>query len=196
MLHLVSDNTTNIVPFPSGRTRRPTIEMVAVLSPPQSLVDSLLTERGLVPDDAHAVTEKEIGGQAHMLHAAHGRDEVINRLRVLADTHVAQAVDLCQEYREADDSLKAVELEAAHAGRPEPHLQMKLVDAREALSVRAIAARNAANAAFGASTAFSHYVLDGLAGLPISKADTRQLSLFAVARSGVRGDGDQRRWRK
>ena len=46
---------------------------------------------------------------------------------------------------------------------------------------RAIAARAAADAAFGAVTAFSTYVLDGLAGLPVTKADPRQLSLFAAA---------------
>ncbi len=40
MLQLVSDHTTNVVPFPVAKTERPSIAMVAVLSAPQSLVDS------------------------------------------------------------------------------------------------------------------------------------------------------------
>jgi hypothetical protein len=37
MLQLVSDHTTNVVPFSVAKTERPSI---AVLSAPQSLVDS------------------------------------------------------------------------------------------------------------------------------------------------------------
>jgi hypothetical protein len=103
------------------------------------------------------------------------------RLRVLVDAHVAHAVDLCRDYRDAGDRLMAVEYEAAHAARLEPQLQMKLAAARELLRGRAISARAAADAAFGAVTAFSTYVLEGSAGLPASKVDPRQLSLFAAA---------------
>ena len=181
MLQLVSDDTTNVVPFPGGRVERPTIAMVAVLSPPQSFVDTLMAERGLVPHDAHGGIAREIAFQARTLQAGHGRDEAIIRLRVLVDAHVAHAVVLCREYRDAGDSLIAVEYEAAHAIRLNPNVQMKLSSARELLGGRTIAARAAADAAFGAVTAFSTYVLDGLAGLPVTKADPRQLSLFAAA---------------
>ena len=181
MLQLVSDNTTNVVPFPGGKAERPTIAMVAVLSPPRSLVDTLMAERGLVPHDAHAGTAREIAFQARTLQAGHGRDEAVIRLRVLVDAHVAHAVDLCRDYRDAGDRLMAVEYEAAHAARLEPQLQMKLAAARELLRGRAISARAAADAAFGAVTAFSTYVLEGSAGLPASKVDPRQLSLFAAA---------------
>jgi hypothetical protein len=96
------------------------------------------------------------------------------------DSHVAHAVDLCRAYRDAGDRLMAIEVEAAHAIRLDSTLQMKLAAARELLRGRAIAARAAADAAFGAVTAFSTYVLDGLTRLPASKADSRQLSLFAA----------------
>ena len=181
MLKLVSDKTTNVVPFPNGRAERPTIAMVAVFSPPQSLVDSLMAERGLVAQDARAETAREIAFQARTLQAGHGRDEAVIRLRVLVDAHVAHAVELCREYRDAGDRLVAAEYEAAHAAGLEPHLRVRLAAARELLRGRAIAARAAADAAFGAVTAFSSYVLDGLAALPASKVDPRQLSLFAAA---------------
>ena len=59
--------------------------------------------------------------------------------------------------------------------------QAKLAVARDQLRSSIITARSAADAAFGAVTAFSTYVLDGLAGLPASKVDPGQLSLFAAA---------------
>jgi hypothetical protein len=182
MLELVTDNATNVVPFPEGRTERVTIEMVAVLSPPQSLVDSLMAERGLVPHDAQTGTAREIAFQARTLQAGHGRDEAIIRLRVLVDAHVAHAVDLCRDFRDVCDRLVHLEYEAAHAARLVPNQQMRLAAARELFRGRAIAARAAADAAIGAATAFSTYVLNGLAGLPEGKADPRRLSLFAAAR--------------
>jgi hypothetical protein len=182
MLELVTDNTTNVVPFPEGRAERVTIEMVTVLSPPQSLVDSLMAERGLVPHDAQTGTAREIAFQARTLQAGHGREETIIRLRVLVDAHVAHAVDLCRDFRDVCDRLVHLEYEAAHAVRLEPDQQMRLAAARELFRGRAVAARAAADAAIGAATAFLTYVLDGLAGLPAGKADPRQLSLFAAAR--------------
>ena len=181
MLQLVSDNTTNVVPFPVARAERPSIAMVAVLSPPHSLVDTWMAERGLVPHDAKAGTARDMAYQARTLEAGHGRDETVVRLRVLVDAYVAHAVALCHDYRDAGDSLMLVEYEAAHAARLETHLQMRLAAARELLRGRAIAARAAADAALGAVTALSTYVLDGLAGLSASNADPRQLSLFAAA---------------
>lgn len=181
MLELVSDNTTNVVPFPGSKAERPTIGMVAVLAPPQSFVDTLMAERGLWQHDANAGTAREIAYQARMLQAGHGRDETVIRLRVLVDAHVAHAVEVCRAYRDAGDRLMHLEYEAAQAIRLEARGQMELAGARDLLRGRAIAARAAADAAFGAVTAFSTYVLEGLAGLPASKIDPRQLSLFAAA---------------
>jgi hypothetical protein len=79
MLKLVTDNTSNVVLFPERRAERATIEMVAVLSPPWSLVDTLMAEHGLAPHDAHAGTAREIAFQARTLQAGHGRDEAIIR---------------------------------------------------------------------------------------------------------------------
>jgi hypothetical protein len=182
MLELVTDNTANVVPFPQGGAERVTIEMVAVLSPPQSLVDSLMAERGLVPHDAQGGTAREIAFQARTLQAGHGRDAAIIRLRVLVDAHVAHAAEICRDFRDVSDRLAHLEYEAAQAARLEAGQQMGLAAARELFRGRAIAARAAADAAIGAATAFSTYVLSGLAGLPEGKADPRQLSLFAAAR--------------
>ena len=181
MLQLVSDNTANVVPFPKDRAERATIGMVVTLAPPQSLVDSLMAERGLLPHDAQAGTAREIAFQARTLQAGHGRDEAVIRLRVLVDAHVTHAVEVCRDYRDAGDRLIGIEYDAAHSARLDPQMQLRLSQARDLLRGRAIAARAAADAALGAVTAFSTYVLDGLAGLPVSKTDPRQLSLFAAA---------------
>ncbi len=74
-----------------------------------------MAERGLVPYDAKAGTAREIAYQARTLEAGHGRDETVARLRVLVDVYVAHAVALCHDYRDARDSLMAVEYEAATA---------------------------------------------------------------------------------
>ena len=181
MLHLVSENSSNVVPFPAKRAERLTIAMVGVLSPPRSLVDSLMAERGLPFHDVYAQTGQEIAVQARSLHASVGRDEAVIRLRVLVDGHVARAVELCRNYRDAGDRLIAIEQEVACAIRRDSAVQARLAVARDQLRSSIITARVAADAAFGAVTAFSTYVLDGLAGLPASKVDPRQLSLFAAA---------------
>ena len=181
MLHSFSNYTSNVVPFPAKRAERLTIAMVAVLSPPRSLVDSFRADRGLPFPDVHAETGRDIAFQARTLHATLGGDEAVIRLRVVVDAHVVHAVHLCRNYRLAGDRLMAIEQEAAQAIRQSPELKMRLTAAREQLRSSVIAARVAADAAFGAVTAFSTYVLKGLAGLPVSKVDPRQLSLFAAA---------------
>jgi hypothetical protein len=181
MLKLVTDNTSNVVLFPERRAERATIEMVAVLSPSHSLVETLMAERGLVPHDARTGMAREIAFQARTLQAGYGCDEAIIRLPVLVDAQVTYAVDLCHDYSDAGDCLMHLEYEAAHAERLEPQLQMRLAAARGLLHGRAIAARAAADAAVGAVTALSTYVLEGLAGQPAGKVDPRQLSLSGAA---------------
>ena len=78
----------------------------------------------------------------------------------------------------------SAEYEAAHAARMEPHMQLQLVRARELVRGRAIAARAAADAALGAVTALSSYILETMSELPVSDADARQLSLFAAIPGG------------
>jgi hypothetical protein len=181
MLHLISNDTSNVVPFPEKKAERLTIAMVAVLSPPRSLVDSFMADRGLPFPDVHAETGRDIAFQARTLQASVGGDETVIRLRVLVDAHIVHAVHLCRNYRLAGDRLMAIEQEATQAIRHSPELEMRLTAAREQLRSSVIAARVAAEAAFGAVTAFSTYVLKSLAGLPMSKVDPRQLSLFAAA---------------
>ena len=60
-------------------------------------------------------------------------------------------------------------------------LRSRFAVARDQLRSSIITARVAADAAFGAVTGFSTYMLDGLAELPSNKVDPRQLSLFAAA---------------
>ena len=76
------------MPFPAEGTERATIELVALLAPPRSLVDTLTAERGIKPHDAQTGTAREFSYQASALEAGHGRDETIVRLRVLVDAHV------------------------------------------------------------------------------------------------------------
>ena len=109
MLQLVSDNTANVIPFPIDRAERATIGMVVTLAPPRSLVDSLMADRGLLPHDAHSATAGEIAVHARTLQAAHGRDETVIRLRFLIDAHVAHAVEVCRDYRDAGDHLIGLE---------------------------------------------------------------------------------------
>ena len=182
VIRLVSD-TTNVVQFPREKTERATIEMVVVLAPPRSLVDSLMAERGLRAHDAQAGMMRELAHQARTLDAGHDRDEAIVRLRALVDAHVAHAVQVCRAYRIAGDTLIRVETEAARALRVEQHMRLRLSRARELLCGRAIAARAAADAALGAVTALATYILEGVDGLAVIPVEPRQLSLFAALAS-------------
>jgi hypothetical protein len=182
-LSLVSD-TTNVLPFPGDRTERATMELVALLAPPRSLVDTLVAERGLRPHDAQAGTARTLSYQASTLEAGFGREETIARLRVLVDAHVAHAARICRAYREAGERLMGMEFEAAHAARMGPHMHLRLARARDRVRGRAIAARAAADMALGAVTALSTYGPESESGLPAGDADPRQLSLFGAAAVG------------
>ena len=50
-VELVSDRS-NVVPFPAARRESPSVELVARLAPPRSLVETLIAERGGAHHDA------------------------------------------------------------------------------------------------------------------------------------------------
>ena len=179
-VELVSDRS-NVVQFPAVRRGSPSIELVARLAPPRSLVDTLIAERGGAPHDAHAGLAREFAYQVRALEAGLGRDQATVRLRGLVDAHVAHAAEICRAYQEAADRLVHKEVDAAQAIRVSPQARTALEAARAELRGRAIAARVAADGALGAAAALAVYVREGLGGLPMSEADPRQLLLFTAA---------------
>jgi hypothetical protein len=179
-VELVSDRS-NVVQFPAVRRELPSIELVARLAPPRSLVDTLIAERGGAPHDAHAGLAREFAYQVRALEAGLGRDQATVRLRGLVDAHVAHAAEICRAYQEAADRLVHKEVDAAQAIRVSPQARTALEAARAELRGRAIAARVAADGALGAAAALAVYVREGLGGLPMSEADPRQLLLFTAA---------------
>jgi hypothetical protein len=181
-IRLVSDMST-VVPFPGGQPERPSIELVARLSPSRSLVDTLMAERGLASHDARAGLAREMAYQARALEQGHGRDETIVRLRGFVDAHIAHAAEICRAYRDAADRLVCREVEVAQAARVEAHVRSGLAAARDEVHGRAIAARIAADAAQGAAAALVAYIREGLGGLAVSDVEPRQLLLFAAAAS-------------
>jgi len=179
-VELVSDRS-NVVQFPAVRRELQSIELVARLAPPRSLVDTLIAERGGAPHDAHAGLAREFAYQVRALEAGLGRDQATVRLRGLVDAHVAHAAEICRAYQEAADRLVHKEVDAAQAIRVSPQARTALEAARAELRGRAIAARVAADGALGAAAALAVYVREGLGGLPMSEADPRQLLLFNAA---------------
>ena len=96
-VELVSDRS-NVVPFPAVRRESPSVELVARLAPPRSLVDTLIAERGGAPHDAYAGFAREFAHQVRALEAGLGRDAATIRLRGLVDAHVAHAAEICRAY--------------------------------------------------------------------------------------------------
>jgi hypothetical protein len=177
-----SSDASKVVRFPAERRARPSVELVARLAPPRSLVDTLIAERGEAPHDVQAGFAREFAYQARALEAGHGCDEAIIRLRRLVDAHVAHATEVCQAYQDAADRMVSmeVEVEVARAERvPSPALRA-LLNVRAEVRGRAIAARAAADGALGAATALATYVREGLGVMPVSDAEPRQLLLFAA----------------
>ena len=179
-VELVSDRS-NVLLFPTVRRESPSVELVARLAPPRSLVDTLIAERGGTHHDAYAGFAREFAHQVRALEAGLGRDAATIRLRGLVDAHVAHAAEICRAYQEAADRLVRKEVETAQAVRVSPQAKTALEAARAELRGRAIAARVAADGALGAAAALAVYVREGLGGLPMSEAEPRQLLLFTAA---------------
>jgi hypothetical protein len=178
-----SSDASKVVRFPVERRARPSVELVARLAPPRSLVDTLIAERGEAPHDVQAGFAREFAYQARALEAGHGRDEAIIRLRRLVDAHVAHAAEVCQTYQDAADRMVSMEVEVARAERvPSPALRA-LLSVRAEVRGRAIAARAAADGALGAAAALATYIREGLGAMPVSEAEPRQLLLFAASAS-------------
>jgi hypothetical protein len=179
-VRLVSDGS-NVLEFPRETRARPSVELLMELAPSRSLVDTLIAERGDPAHDAWAGFAREFAFQARTLETGHGRDVAIMRLRGLVDAHIAHAVDLCRAYQDAADRMISLEVRAAQAERLASPTLIALRAARAEMRGHAIAARAAADGAFGAAAALAAYVREGLGALPVSDAEPRQLLLFATA---------------
>jgi len=179
-VELVSDRS-NVVPFPAARRESPSVELVARLAPPRSLVETLIAERGGAHHDAYAGFVGEFAHQVRALEVGLGRDAATIRLRGLVDAQVAHAMEICCGYQEAADRLVRKEVETARAPKVSPQTRTALEAARAELRGRAIAARVAADGALGAAAALAVYVRAGLGGLPMSEGEPRQLLLFDAA---------------
>jgi hypothetical protein len=139
-------------------------------------VDSLIAERGMLPHDVQAGFAREFAYQAQALEAGYSRAGTIVRLRELVDAHLAHAAELCRAYQDAADRVVRKEIELARSGQVPAQMRAALASARAELLGQAIAARVAADAALGASTALAAYTREGLADLPVSEAAPRPLA--------------------
>jgi hypothetical protein len=173
-------DVTNVVRFPGELREPPSLALVARLAPSQSLVDTLITERGDVPRDTQSAFAREFMHQVRTLAYAVGCDEAVLRVRGLVDAHVAHAVTVCREYQRAADRMVRLEVEVAQADRPPVTLRSALETLRREMRGHVIAARVAADAALGAASALAVYISDGASGLPVSVSEPRQLLLFAA----------------
>jgi hypothetical protein len=171
-----------ILPFPTQRAQRASIELVTRLAPSRSLVDSLIAEAGLATWDAAAAMAAEFTYQARAMDAGYDRDTVIIKLRVLVDAQIAHAAEICLNYQESADRLIGLEIKAARAERLSGQMKWDVQRARADWRGRAIAARTAADAAQGAVRALVTYIRDGLdAPQPAAAGKPEQLPLFAAA---------------
>jgi len=170
---------SNILQFPAGARERVSLDVLERLAPSRSLVATLIAERGEEPHDVQAAFAREFAYQAWALERGWGRDEAIIRLRALVDAHVAHAVDICRAFQVAADRLIGLEVRGEREELVPIPLRMELNAARAELPGRAIAARAAADAAYGAAAALAIYVREAVEGaLPVSASDPRQLVLF------------------
>jgi hypothetical protein len=167
-----------IVRFPLERRERPSVELLIRIAPSRSLVDTLIAERGEEPHDVQAEFARAFGSLSRMLGSGCGRDEVVVRLRLLVDAHLAHAIDLCRAHQSTADRMVALEVQAAKADRVPLALRLALDAAQVEFRDRAIVARAAADAAMGAASALATYIREELGALPVSAAEPRQLVLF------------------
>jgi hypothetical protein len=171
-----------ILPFPTQRAQRASIELVTRLAPSRSLVHSLIAEAGLATWDAAVGMAAEFTYQARAMDAGYDRDAVIIKLRALVDAQIAHAAEICLNYQESADRLIGLEIKAARAERLSGQMKRDVQRARADWRGRAIAARTAADAAQGAVRALVTYIRDGLdAPQPAASGNPEQLPLFAAA---------------
>ena len=170
---------SNVLRFPARRRECANLEVLDALAPSRSLVGTLIAERGEAPHDVQAAFTREFAYQAGALERGWGRDEAIIRLRLLVDAHVAHAIDICRAFQAAGDQLIDLEVRVAREERVPGRSRLALDTARAAFRNQAIAARAAADAAYGAAAALAIYIRQGLGDAqPVSASDSRQLVLF------------------
>ena len=167
-----------MVPFPARERQVADIELVHGHAPSRSLVDSLLAEAGIPAHDAAHGVARELAYQAVTFERGYGRDAAVARFRQAVDGLTTHAAALCRDHRKAMERLVSLEMGLANKEPPAPGAWLRLQNARAALQGQAIAARVASDAAIGAASALTAYILqDGAVG---EAAEPRQLALFAT----------------
>ena len=170
-------NPANVLQFPPGRMKQPTVEMVQQAAPGRALVASILEERGLPATDLQQGFVRDTARQLALLEPMLGRDGAIMQLRAVLNAHLKQAGQACSDYREAADQMIALEVRAEALHRQKPWLRGTLAGevyrARAEFRNRALAARAAADAALGVAEGLACYIRSA-PGMP---AESWQLTL-------------------